>query len=83
MKIKVFATKYALSLGIEEFIAEWNEDFPTRVSNRWHSATYHGEGRDWHRNYSDAVAKAEKMRVAKIVDLKKQIAKLEKMTWNK
>jgi hypothetical protein len=78
--MKVFATKYALSIGIEEFEADWNENVPsmvTKKSDRWHACSYHGEGRDWHRTREAAVKRANAMRVKKIASLKKQIDKLE------
>lgn len=78
--MKVFATKYALSAGIEEFDADYSESYPSMVAKktgRWHTSTYHGEGKDWHRTREAAVKRANQMRAAKIASLKKQIAKLE------
>lgn len=43
----------------------------------------HGEGRDWHRTRESAVARAEEMRVAKIASLSKQIARFEKLSFDK
>lgn len=78
--MKVFVTKYALTIGIEEFDAGYAESYPSMVSRKtdhWHTFTYHGEGKDWHRTREAAVTRANQMRVAKIASLKKQIAKLE------
>ena len=74
--MKVFATKYALSIGIEEIDGEIIGSMVSRKTDIW-PQTYHGEGRDWHRTRDGAVKRANEMRVKKIASLKKQIAKLE------
>ena len=80
-------SKYALTEGV--FSIDLNEPEPDQpslissngtVDGRWHM--YHGEGREWHRTEDAAKTRAEDMRVAKIVSLKKQISKLEKLTFN-
>lgn len=43
------------------------------------TVTFHGN--EWHRTREEAVARAEQMRAAKIASLKKQIAKLEKLSF--
>jgi hypothetical protein len=43
---------------------------------------FHGEGRNWHRTPEGAKAKAEAMRKAKIASLKKQLAKLESLSFD-
>jgi len=78
--VKVWITKYALSKGI--FEAEAESSFTPRMakitSPNWPKWPYfHGE--EWHTTKEAAVKKAEKMRLARIESLKKQIAKLEKM----
>jgi hypothetical protein len=83
--MKVYITKYSLTQGIEEIEAtECGERYPGMIETRenGYTAYYHGEGRQWHRSKEAAVEKAEKMRLAKIASLKKQIAKLEKLTFN-
>lgn len=81
--MKVFATKYALSIGIEEFETDWSEKNPSMVGkkNTHGLAYYHGEGRDWHRTRDAAVKRANAMRVKKIASLKKQIDKLEALAF--
>lgn len=78
---KVFITKYALTKGIIEVEAEL------------HKSSYNGElfimndycshyiGKGAFLDKSDALKKAEEMRKKKISSLKKQIGKLEKMTF--
>lgn len=44
---------------------------------------FSGEGRQWHRSEADAIAKAEIMRAQKISSLRKQIDRLEKLTFKK
>ena len=77
-----FVTKYALTSGIQKVEAEevGHDMLRQRASNGFDSY-YHSEGRDWHRTMDAAIAKAEASRLAKIASLKKQIAKLEKLTF--
>ena len=80
--MKVWITKYALSTGIKEIeanVSSVSSDMVTESGSIWNH--FHGEGRDWHRSREAATAKAEEMRKAKIVSLRKQIAKLERMTF--
>lgn len=75
--MKVWITKYALSSGIKELDVE-QCDSPDMVrGNSWNDI-YHGEGREWHRTYESAVARAEEMQLKKIKSLRKQIEKWEK-----
>lgn len=81
--IKVWITKYALTQDIFEKEVEicLNSD-PTGnmvKANDNFSEYYHGEGKEWHRDYESAKEKAEQMRLDKIKSLKKQIEKLEKL----
>lgn len=80
---KYFITKYALSSGIEEIDipAHPSEDgyLSHTQANPWRQHFYNSN--EWHRSEADAVARAEEMRTKKISSLKKQIAKLEKMTF--
>ncbi len=71
--MKVFITKYALTAGIEcrEATACTN-NADLIVSDRQY---FHGEGREWHRTFEDAVKRAEEMRLAKIESLEKSLAK--------
>ncbi len=78
--MKVWITRYALTVGIQYVDAEVVERHPTMVKygSGWFA---HGEGKEWHLTYSAAVDRAEKMRTAKIASLQKSIKKLEKLTF--
>ena len=82
--MKVFVTKYALSSGIQEVEGELAASTPSmfcqKTTSGW-TTYYHGEGKKWHRTKEGALAKAEAMRVAKIASLRKQITKLQEMTF--
>ena len=81
--MKAYITKYALTSGIMEVEAEQSSVAPSMVTWKrpgdWGSSAAHGEGKDWHRTKEAASAKAEKMRLDKIVSLKKSIKKLESL----
>ena len=91
MRTRFFAyiTKSALTRGI--FRVEVEDCFDTAegmVHNYQKNLGgsynyYHDEGVEWHRTWPGAKAKAEAMRDAKIKGLKKQIAKLENITFEK
>lgn len=82
--MKVYITKYALSEGIT--IRETRESsFPVdgvfvRAAGQA-SDNYIGRN-DWFPDYQSALARAEKLRADKIASLKKQLEKLEKMTFS-
>ena len=76
-KFIAWITRHALSVGIKEELVTQSDSFPTLVVTYPNREYYHGG--HWHRTREAAVAKAEKMRVAKIASLEKQIAKLEKL----
>lgn len=85
--MKVYVTKYALTTGIQELEAETTGVegmicIPADRSKGWTlEQLFHGQGREWHTDRAAAVAKAETMRQAKIASVKKQLAKLEAMTF--
>lgn len=84
--MKVWITKYALTEGIREADVDQPSAEPSMVveepkSNDRYRQYFHGEGREWHRTREAAEAKAEQMRQAKIASLKKQIAKLERLSF--
>lgn len=76
--MKVWISKYALTKGIYQVEGKTCEDSgsPGMFVGREY---FHGEGKQWHRTEREAVHRAEDMRAAKLVNLKKQIAKLERM----
>lgn len=79
-------TKYALTSGIREVMVRQSETFPELVDEEkaekgCFKQTFHGEGRDWHRTREGALRRAEVMRQNKIISLRRQLAKLQKMTF--
>lgn len=78
-----YITKYALIGGITEKEGMIGEDcktmFVTVKNSFGFSECFHGD--DWHTTMESAVAKAESMRLKKIASMKKQIAKLEQLTF--
>lgn len=79
-RFRAWVTKYALTEGIQAIWAEDYFDVSDRMirritDNGYYMAFFHKP--HWHLTEADAVAHAEKMRVAKIKSLQKQIAKLE------
>ena len=86
--MKVWITKYALSkTGIFEIenasICEglYGKGMIRDADVKF--AYYHDEGKEWHRSYEAACVRAEQMRKAKIATLRKQIARLEALTFTK
>lgn len=80
--ITVWITKYALTTGImTEQVEEPATRWPNMICAKaiGPNATFHGK--DWHRTKEAAVARAEEMRKAKLVSLRKQIIKLEHKTF--
>ena len=77
---KVFITRYALTSGIKEVETEIHKstfkDYPNYVRDSTFSFYYIGKDK------SEALNKAEDMRKKKIASLRKQIEKLEKLSFN-
>ena len=76
-------TKYALTDGIEVVEAELCSDISgTMISySASTSIRLHAHGNDWHRTPEAALKRAEEMRIAKLALLKKNMAKIERMTF--
>lgn len=80
--IEVWVTKYALTAGIQHYAqarvcARINDQMIDCGRHR----LFHGEGKDWHRSEAAALEHADKMRIAKLASLKRQMAKIERMTF--
>lgn len=81
---KVYVTKYAISLGIEEIereiyeVRDYDYDY-SYIKYNFHTFLY--IGKDAFLDKSEAIKKAEEMKKRKIASLRKQIEKLEKMTF--
>lgn len=79
--MKVWIAKYALTKGIFEMDVEsQSEDGKSVYGKAWNQCFY-GQGVEWCETKSAAIARAEEMRKKKIASLKKQIEKLENMTF--
>lgn len=84
--MKVYITKYALTLGI--IIREDAEECKTspsmiRVPSEnicYSDAYYHGEGREWCRTEDEALKRFEELKEKKLKSLSKQIRKIEMLT---
>lgn len=83
--VKAWITKYALTEGIIEVDdADVSSCAPSMISCKSLGvfATFHGEGREWHRSLEEAKARANKMKASKIKSLRWALAKLEAMTFD-
>jgi hypothetical protein len=79
MVMLIYSTKYALTLGIAKLEAS-TTSVPDMVRVGLPGIhCLHGEGREWHRTWASALARAEQMRKAKLASLRKSIAKLESL----
>lgn len=82
-QIKVWISKYALSVGIEEVEAKFDDAYPSMIcipSDKIGYTRYFHRP-DWHRTRDSAVERAEKMRIAKLISLRRQCDKLEKVSF--
>lgn len=77
--MKVFVTKYALTQGILEKEAEKVSFSNTMISCCTDFFVEHYHKPYWHKRKEDAIAHANEMRQKKILELQKQINKLEKL----
>lgn len=78
-QIKIYITKYALTQGILEKDAKIVEPGMVVVNDGVASSYYHGD--DWHETLDDAKERAEQMRRKKVESLKKQLARVEALTF--
>lgn len=82
MAMKFWITKYALSDGIFTVAGDGpSSDAPGMISYRHNGLTQYAHRNDWWRNEADALARAERMRLAKIESHKSSIKKLEQMSF--
>jgi hypothetical protein len=79
--VKVWITKYALTAGIYQEEVERTEHGVWKDDERGGGRGYYANA--WHETADGAVARAEKMRAAKIASLEKQIAKLRNLDFAK
>lgn len=81
--MKVWVSKYALTKGVYEAEVRDCGTGTVNDTSKWGGFCYYGEGQEWHRTREEALTRAEKMRVAKITALHKQISKLESLDFSK
>lgn len=79
-----FITKHALTDGIVKLwipVEPTEDGYLSYIQNepRWQHHFY--AKKDWHRTHEEAASRAEKMRAAKIASAKKQIDRLEKLSF--
>lgn len=79
--IDVWITKYALTSGVEKALAEHGPDYPGMVTVRRGIYPQSFHGKDWHRTEAAALARANQMRLDRIAALKKQLTRLQKLTF--
>ena len=72
-------TKYALTTGI--IVTEGTVCSESSPDMFFYGSMSLAHGNDWHRTPEAALSRAEEMRLAKISSVKKQLAKLERMTF--
>lgn len=76
--MKVYITKYALTKGILEEEGEHSSNFPSMVAVRKYSY-YHKP--DWHLTKEEAIHRAKEMKAKKLNSLKKQLNRIENLTF--
>ena len=78
--MKVYVTKYALTLGIQEReVVECGHGMVKDMDTAFVAQYYHIEGKGWHRTIESAIKHAHVMRDNRIKALEKQIDKLKKL----
>lgn len=79
-EIWIYVTKYAFTKGILYVLAQYSKGLMKYTPKESHVPVYL-TGRGWHYTKESAVARAEEMRTRKIASLKKQIKRIEAITW--
>lgn len=82
--MKAYITKHALTAGIIEVDAEVCTAISTNMiayKDGDYDCYAHGEGKQWHRTWARAVARARIVRDAKIASLAKSAKKLKALDW--
>jgi hypothetical protein len=86
--MKVWITKYALTEGIKSIddakdIGDGYVSRDGKTFGSWDERRHFYGGNDWHLTEDAAIAHAEKMRTAKIASLRKSIAKIEALSFQR
>jgi len=81
-EVKVWVVKHLFSRGIIEVTGEMTESGAISIEDKksaWSYSHYHkGE---WYSTQEEAIKKAEEMKARKLASLRKQIAKIEAMSF--
>ena len=79
----VYVTKYALTKGILRYEGEISSLLSSMfvADQAKHGPGVYFHGQDWHHTRESAVTQATEMRRNKVLSLKKQITKLESLTF--
>lgn len=77
---KIYVTKWALTQGILEVMASVSDEYPD-LANFGMYGTAHGRGREWHITAQGAIDRCEEMRRAKLASIRRQIKRIEAMTF--
>lgn len=80
--MNIWITKYALMQGVYSIEAELPSEYPGMAVHRTKYSSYFHKP-DWHLTEEEAVAHAETMRANKIASLRKSLAKLESLRFEK
>lgn len=78
---RLWLSKYALTGGIEEVVSGQDEHQSAYIRLEGYGWTFFKLGREVHLTREEAVSAAEAMRVKKLNSLRKQIKKLETLTF--
>ena len=78
--MKVWITKYALTKGIYAMDARGSHSDGMVICEDDHRTQFL-HGNEWHKTKSSAIARAEEMQTKKLASLKKQLKKIEKLTF--
>jgi hypothetical protein len=78
---QAWISKYALTRGLYEVTVTQSVNDSTTIHVVGAREMYFDEGKNWHRTRDEAVLRARDLRDAKIDCLKKQIAKLNRLTF--
>jgi hypothetical protein len=80
--MKIWSSKHALTTGPTEHEARLVDNSMVAIKDGLWPKYLHGEGREWHRTFEEAAARAEVMKARKIANLRKQIARLESIQFS-
>ena len=75
--ITVWISKYAMSKGLYSVRVRAGDVADNMVREGY--GYHHGEGKEWHRDYASALARAERMHGERIESLRRSLGKMERL----